>query len=302
MASDGPTAQLAQINLGTMVASVDDPRVAAFMEALDEINALADAAPGFVWRLQDDAGNATSIQLFEDPLALVNMSVWESVEQLRDYVYRSGHADFFRRRAEWFRPEGKRVALWWVPAGSVPDAHDGVRRVEFLERHGPSPYAFGFARPMSPLLIEPTTLDDPSVHDLIARLDAELGALYEPQQNHFGLTPESVVGDRGALLVAAYDGRPVACGAVRRLADGRCEVKRMYVDPTQRGLRLGAAVLDQLESHARRLGARELVLETGIRQEAALRLYRKAGYETRPLWGEYLSSSETSLCFGKVLG
>lgn len=296
------TAQLAQINLGTMVAPVDDPRVAAFMDALDEINAIADRSPRFVWRLQEDNGNATSIHLFDDPLALVNMSVWESLDELRDYVYRSAHVEFFRRRAEWFRPEGKRVALWWVPAGSVPDVRDGVRRVEFLERHGPSSYAFGFSRPMPPLLIEQAMLDDPAVRDLIGRLDAELGGLYEPHQNHFDLAPDSVTGDRGTFLKATYDGRPVACGAVRRLEDGRFEVKRMYVDPSVRGLKLGAALLDQLESQARRLGGRELVLETGIRQAAALELYRGAGYEPAPLWGEYLSSAQTSLCFRKQVG
>jgi ribosomal protein S18 acetylase RimI-like enzyme len=295
------TAHLAQINLGTMVAPVDDPEVAEFMAALEAVNAIADRAPGFVWRLQDDNGNATSIHLFADPLALVNMSVWESVETLRDYVYRTTHVEFFRRRAEWFRPEGKRVALWWVPAGTVPDVRDGVRRVEFLERHGPSPYAFGFARPTPPLLVEPVSLDDPGVLGLIGRLNAELGAMYEPDQNHFGLDAASVAGDLGALLRATYDGEPVGCGAVRRIAGGRFEVKRMYVDPARRGLKLGAALLDQLESHARRLGGRELVLETGIRQEAALALYRAAGFVPTALWGEYLASPETSRCFVKPL-
>jgi ribosomal protein S18 acetylase RimI-like enzyme len=295
------TAHLAQINLGTMVAPVDDPEVAEFMAALDAVNAIADRAPGFVWRLQDDNGNATSIHLFTDPLALVNMSVWESVETLRDYVYRTTHVEYFRRRAEWFRPEGKRVALWWVPEGTVPDVRDGVRRVEFLERHGPSPYAFGFARATSSLLLEPVALDDPGVLDLIGRLNAELGAMYEPGQNHFGLAADSVTGDRGVLLRATYDGEPVGCGAVRRLEDGRFELKRMYVDPSARGLKLGAALLDQLEAHARRLGGRELVLETGTRQESALALYRSSGFLPTALWGEYLASPDTSLCFAKPL-
>lgn len=295
------TAHLAQINLGTMVAPVDDPEVAEFMEALEAVNAIADRAPGFVWRLQEDDGNATSIHLFPDPLALVNMSVWESVETLRDYVYRTTHVEYFRRRAEWFRPEGKRVALWWVPSGQVPDVHDGVRRVEFLERHGPSPYAFGFARPTPPLLIEQVSLDDPGVGDLIERLNAELGALYEPGQNHFAMDADSVAGDRGVLLRASYDGVPVGCGAVRLLDSGRFEVKRMYVDPAARGLKLGAALLDQLETHARRLGGQALVLETGVRQEAALALYAAAGFVPTALWGEYLASPETSLCFVKPL-
>ena len=284
-----------------MVAAADDPRVAEFMDALDEVNALAEAAPGFVWRLQDDSGNATSIQLFADPLALVNMSVWKSVETLRDYVYRSGHVGFFRRRAEWFRPEGKRVALWWVPGGSLPDVADGVRRVEFRERHGDSPYAFGFARPAPPLLIEAVALDDAAVSGLIGRLNDQLAAMYEPGQNHFGLDPESVTGDRGVLLRATYDGVAVGCGAVRRIDEGRFEVKRMFVDPSARGLKIGAALLDQLEAHARRLGARELVLETGTRQAAALGLYAAAGFVPTPLWGEYLLSPETSRCFAKPL-
>ncbi len=127
---------VAQINIGTMVAATDDPLVAEFMDNLERINAVADAAPGFVWRLQTESGNATEIQIFPDPLTLVNMSVWESVDALKDYVYRSGHVDFFRRRAEWFEPDAKRVALWHVTAGTIPQLDEAVRRVEFLERNG----------------------------------------------------------------------------------------------------------------------------------------------------------------------
>ena len=116
---------VAQINIGTMVAATDDPLVAEFMDNLERINAVADAAPGFVWRLQTDIGNATEIQIFPDPLTLVNMSVWESVEALKDYVYRSDHVDFFRRRAEWFEPDAKRVALWHITAGHDPAARRG---------------------------------------------------------------------------------------------------------------------------------------------------------------------------------
>src|SRR5215218_8570352 len=129
-----------------MVAATDDPRVAEFMDALERVNAIADAAPGFVWRLQTNSGNATDIQIFPNPLTLVNMSVWESIEALKDYVYRSDHVAFFRRRAEWFEPDAKRVALWCVPAGDLPELDDAVRRVEFFERNGPTPYAFGFAK------------------------------------------------------------------------------------------------------------------------------------------------------------
>lgn len=134
-----------------MIAPTDDPAVAEFMDALDRVNALADESPGFVWRLQTDEGNATDIHVFDDPCRLVNMSVWESVEALKAYVYRSEHVDFFRRRAEWFVPDAKQLALWWIPTGTVPDLADAVRRVEHLERHGPSRYAFGFASVQPPV-------------------------------------------------------------------------------------------------------------------------------------------------------
>lgn len=146
-----PHCHIAQINIGVMIAPTDDPAVAEFMDNLDQINAQADAAEGFVWRLQSEQGNATDIQIFPNPLQLVNMSVWESVETLKAYVYRTEHVDFFRRRAEWFEAGGKRVALWWIPAGTIPDLDDAVRRVQYLEEHGPTPYAFGFGSVQPPV-------------------------------------------------------------------------------------------------------------------------------------------------------
>ena len=294
-------AHLAQINIGTMVAPTDDPAVAEFMNALDHINALADDAPGFVWRLQTDEGNATSIQIFPDPLQLVNLSVWESIDSLKAYVYRSGHVDFFRRRAEWFEADAKRVALWWIPAGTQPGLDDAVRRVEFLERHGPSPYAFGFAHAPEPFLIEPTELHDPTARSLIERLDGELRSQYEADDTHFELETESVADDRGEFVLATLAGEAVACGAIRRLDDHVAEVKRMYVAPEARGRKIGAAMLDRLESVAGRLGVSEIVLETGIHQHAAIGLYHAAGYTRTELWGEYLRSPDTSLAYRKEL-
>lgn len=144
---------LAQINIGTLVAPPGDPAVAEFMLGLDRINAVADAAPGFVWRLQAEDGNATSIAVFDDPRTVVNMSVWTSIDALREYAYRSEHVEFFRRRSEWFERDGKRVALWWIPAGSIPTVAEGVRQVEYLEANGSSARAFDFARP------EPTPMN-----------------------------------------------------------------------------------------------------------------------------------------------
>jgi GNAT superfamily N-acetyltransferase len=293
---------VAQINIGTMIAATDDPLVADFMDNLEPINAVADAAPGFVWRLQTDSGNATEIQIFPDPLTLVNMSVWESVETLKDYVYRSGHVEFFRRRAEWFETDAKRVALWHVRAGEIPELDEAVRRVEFLERNGPTAYAFGFAKPPVPLVFELTSPDDADTAAMIDRLNHELAVVAtHPNENHFSLMADEVTGDRGRMVRARFGEQLVGCGAVRDVGDGAGEIKRMFVDPSCRGSKVGAAILDQLELHAKRLGLTELRLETSAKQQPALRLYEGFGFEPCDLWGEYLDSPETSLCFRKPL-
>ena len=297
-----PAAHVAQINIGTMVAPTDDPAVAEFMDNLDRINAMADDAPGFVWRLQTDEGNATDIHVFPNPLELVNMSVWETVDDLKSYVYRTEHVEFFRRRAEWFEADAKRVALWHVAAGDVAELDDAIRRVEFMERSGPSPYAFGFGRPPSPLLFEETDLDDADTLALVERLNEELAAVAtEPGENHFSLTTAEVIGDAGRMVRARLDGRLVGCGAVRRIEPRVGELKRMFVDPDVRGQRLGAALLDQLELRATRLGLTQVKLETGPRQAAARTLYERSGYERCPAWGEYLDSPATSMCYAKSL-
>lgn len=295
-------AHVAQLNIGVMVAPTDDPAVAEFMEALDEINALADAAPGFVWRLQTDEGNATDIQIFPNPLQLVNMSVWESVKTMKEYVYRSAHVDFFRRRAEWFEPDAKRVALWAVEPGAIPDLADAVRRVEFLERYGPSPYSYGFAQPQPPLVFEPTDLDDADTLALVDRLNHELASVAtEPDEVHFDLTTAEVTGNRGRMIRARLEGTLVGCGAVRTIEPGVGEIKRMFVDPAVRGRKIGAAILDQLELAAAGLGLDLVKLETGIHQPEAIAMYRRAGYDPIEPWGEYVVSATTSRCFAKSL-
>src|SRR5919202_7059852 len=116
------TWHLAQLNIGRLRAPTDDPALAEFMANLDPINALADRTPGFVWRLQTEDGNATAIRPFEgDELMAINLSVWESLEALADYVYRSAHTAFLRRRGEWFeRLREVYLVLWWIPVGTVP--------------------------------------------------------------------------------------------------------------------------------------------------------------------------------------
>jgi putative acetyltransferase len=137
---------------------------------------------------------------------------------------------------------------------------------------------------------------------LIDSLNAELtGAYPEPGATHFHLDPAEVTGGRGAFLIVYHEGEPVGCGALRLLDADTAELKRMYVSPAVRGKGLGRRLVAALEDEARTLGVRRLVLETGIRQTAALALYRATGFQPIALYGEYCLSPETSICLGKKL-
>ncbi|HEY2618501.1 MAG TPA: DUF3291 domain-containing protein [Acetobacteraceae bacterium] len=142
---------VAQMNVGTVLYPLDDPRIAEFMGLLDQVNAMADASPGFVWRLQSAQGNATDIQVSDDPSFIVNMSVWQSVEALFDFVYRSSHRNVMAKRRNWFaRPDGAYQVLWWIPAGSTPSVAQGLERLRLLDRNGASPHAFDFRNKFAP--------------------------------------------------------------------------------------------------------------------------------------------------------
>ena len=161
------------------------------------------------------------------------------------------------------------------------------------------PYAAGVP---APLVIAPEPLASPDVQALIARLDAEITERYpNPEDNFFELAEEQVDGCHGVLLVARVDGKPVGCGALRRLDPATGEIKRMYVAPSARGGGVGARILAELERHARALGMRRLLLETGERQVEAVRLYQRAGFTRVPCFGEY-ANAPLSLCMGKDLG
>jgi Domain of unknown function (DUF3291) len=143
---------LAQLNVGRLRAPIDDPLIAEFKAALDHINAVADRTPGFVWRLQTDEGNATALHpIDDDELVAINMSVWESIEALADYVYRSEHTAYLRRRREWFERYGRSfLVLWWVPAGHLPSIDEALARLGELEARGPTQHAFTFAKRFAP--------------------------------------------------------------------------------------------------------------------------------------------------------
>jgi len=137
---------------------------------------------------------------------------------------------------------------------------------------------------------------------LINSLNAELRGIYpEPGATHFHLDPEEARDGRGTFLVVYREGKPVGCGALRLLDAETAELKRMYVSPTLRRRGLGRRLVAALEAEARALGVRRLVLETGVRQAAALALYRATGFHPIPLYGEYCLSPETSVCLGKNL-
>ena len=136
---------IAQVNIGKVRAPVEDPLMAGFTTRLDELNALADSSPGFVWRLQTSAGNATYFRPYEDNRILMNMSVWKTIEDLRYYVYHTVHAELLRHRHEWFEKfAGTYTALWWVPAGHRPGIDEARKRLAHLDQHGPTQFAFTF--------------------------------------------------------------------------------------------------------------------------------------------------------------
>jgi hypothetical protein len=136
---------IAQLNVGVTVAPLDSAELADFVAALDGVNALAEASPGFVWRLKSDSGNATDVRVGDNPNFIVNMSVWESVETLFEFVYRSMHTKVMSRRRDWFeKPDRAYHVLWWVPAGHQPTVEEAMARLDHLDKHGPSPHAFTF--------------------------------------------------------------------------------------------------------------------------------------------------------------
>ena len=137
---------LTQLNIGRILFPMDTPEMSGFKDNLDRINALADSSEGFVWRLVGDGSNdATSLRPFDDDTLLVNMSVWQNLEDLKNYVYKSVHTDYLKRRAEWFeKMQDVIVVLWWVPKGHIPTVQEAKERLEHLRTNGSSEFAFSF--------------------------------------------------------------------------------------------------------------------------------------------------------------
>lgn len=282
---------LAQLNIATLRQPMDHPDTAGFADGLAPINALGDSSPGFVWRLQTEEGDATSISVFPNPLTIVNLTVWESGQALRDFAYRGQHREFFRRRAEWFEA-GSRTAMWWIPAGTTPTVEDAKSRLEFIDRFGPSPYAFEMGQQFPQLVVVRCELGHPDVAPMIEKLNRELIDTEPEGGICFHSLAEHEVQDGGAFYVAYLAGVPSACGAYRRIdgVPGAAEIKRMWAHPDSRGSKLGAAILATVVEAARSEGYGELKLETGEHLTAAVGLYTRVGFQPCPPWGEYVDS------------
>lgn len=157
--------ELAQVNIMRLKAPLESNQLQPFVAALEPVNALAEQAPGFVWRLESDQGDATAFRIFGDDMLLVNMSTWKSVEALHEYVYRTAHVEIMRRRREFALPilAGEVSAtMWWVPAGHRPTVKEAEERLRHLRAHGPTPFAFSARSPFPPAasLPSPTVRED----------------------------------------------------------------------------------------------------------------------------------------------
>jgi heme-degrading monooxygenase HmoA len=141
-----PSYQLAEINIGRMKGvNINDPIMQEFVENLNRVNQLAESSEGFVWRLKDESNNATNLNPYNDEQVIINISVWESVEALEQFTFKSLHTDFLKRRKEWFQQYGKMYfAMWWIPAGQYPSVEEAVARLAYLQENGASEKVFTF--------------------------------------------------------------------------------------------------------------------------------------------------------------
>jgi GNAT superfamily N-acetyltransferase len=274
---------LAQLNIATLRHPIDDPRTADFVDALPLVNGAGEATPGYIWRLQSEAGDATDIRVFDDPMVIVNLTVWASLDALKGFAYRGLHRDFFKRRAEWFVPGSSRTALWWLPASTLPTTDDAKRRLDFIDAFGLSPYAFEMGQQQRALTIEVVGNDDERARQMLAQLD------------------DGDVSEADSYVVAELDDEPAACGGYRRIDEHTAEIRRMYVAQPARGLRIGAAIVAELAAVAEGNGIERVVLETGQRQSPSIELYERFGFRRCACWSEHAERTG-SVCLEKSLG
>ncbi|UTM60322.1 DUF3291 domain-containing protein [Photobacterium sp. CCB-ST2H9] len=143
--------KLAQLNIALSKYPMDAPEIKDFVDNLEPVNSIADQSDGFVWRLQDDSGDATSINAFDNPDMLINMSVWDSVDALKNFMFRTHHREIMRRKSEWFyRSAEDTYVLWWIADDHIPTIEEAKLRLDYLRHNGDSPYAFTFKSNYTP--------------------------------------------------------------------------------------------------------------------------------------------------------
>ena len=139
---------LAELNIATAKESLDSPLLKEFVDNLDKVNAIAEHHHGFIWRLKDDSGNATNIQAFDNLNTIVNLSVWADVASLKDFMFKTDHVTFFKKKAQWFeKPKQATYVLWWVNENERPTVEQGIERLNTLRELGDTPNAFSFKQP-----------------------------------------------------------------------------------------------------------------------------------------------------------
>ncbi|MFT5132891.1 MAG: hypothetical protein ACI9SC_001359 [Gammaproteobacteria bacterium] len=146
-----PQYHLAQLNIAKMKGDMDNPVMKDFVDNLEGVNSLADNSPGFVWRLETEEDRATNLRVFDDNMLLVNMSVWESIDDLKIFVYESFHLEILKRKKEWFdKFDGVYQVMWWIRSGTIPEEEEAKARLSYLQKHGESELAFNFRKSFSP--------------------------------------------------------------------------------------------------------------------------------------------------------
>lgn len=222
---------LAQVNIARAREPLGAPLMAPFVARLAEINALAEASPGFVWRLAGEA-ETTPYVTTGDLRLIVNMSVWDSVDALRAFVFRGGHAEVMRRRAEWFEPIARaHLVLWWIPAGHNPTLSEARERLKHLRDRGESPAAFTFRSPCS----MPDVPRDPPASDLSADIVSYDGLSFRSVENPDGEVDGETrffYRQAGGRVWATYRGGSIAFGSLVAAAagDGRLDMRYQHVN------------------------------------------------------------------------
>ena len=247
---------LAQVNVARSRADLEDPIMAGFVDQLPAINALADSSPGFVWRLASETGDNTYLRPYDDPLIIFNLSVWQSVDALKQYVYRSEHGAAVRNRKLWFeRMDAPHVALWWVPAGHIPTVAEATQRLSYRQEHGDSAIAFSFARPYEMPSQPDQDLADGHAPRGPLKYDGRLFAMRDRSElGECGRDTVFQYRQEGARVWATYEGGAVRFGSLVAVCDADGHLHGCYQHlSSKQELRIGRSV-----------GVPELLLDSRI--------------------------------------